>query len=406
MKFAELVSSTREFGRRAVETLIIMPFYLEYGWLTEHLDALSKQTFQDFDVVVVANKVSDEERVYKIIDNKRHSFGIIVAKRKEDTGSAGGFYTGQRYALENGYNQMILADIDCIPVDNDLVEKLFLNKERGYVKPTVRVTYRGRVIDVMRGGVIPWYTLLSTDIVKRYGLYYLPLYYGAEDLDYASRIKLAPYIIESQCQHPAPSIQSYKNLDKSLVYLVNGLVVALDFRMLLIYVVTLFVCLPVYLIFFPQYGKKAFTSLMHCLLTHTYGKRAAERLVSGSEGFVQETISGDFKHVEYFSSISLDKKYYLMPFRILRDTFRRNIVVDHSKSGFLVALVPIFAKKSFFRIDGKGYLPLSDNSNPLLHAAKILLFAAALPLFAILIIGIVVPMNILLRPKTENYGLE
>ncbi|MFH0884742.1 MAG: glycosyltransferase [Candidatus Micrarchaeota archaeon] len=406
MKFAELVSAVEEFSRKGSDTLIIMPFYLEYGWLSDHLGALSKQTFQDFDVILILNKVSDETKVYEIIRKGKPRFGIIVAKRKEDTGSAGGFFTGQRYALENGYKQMIIVDIDCIPIDNDLVEMLVRNKDRGYVKPTVRITDAGRVVQTMAGGVIPWYSLISMDTARKYGLYYLPLYYGAEDLDYASRIKEKPFVIGSKCQHPAPSIQSYKNLDKSLIYMVNGLAVIRDLRALPIYVVTLIVSMPAYLVFFPAYGSKAFNALLSCLLTHTYGKRASERLVSGFGGHVQGKAPDGFEHVDYSSSLSLDKQYFLMPLRIMKDTFRRNIVIDHSKSGFLATFVPIFAKKSYYWIENRGHLLLSDNSNPVLHAVKLLLFAALLPIIAVFIIFYVVPMNLILRPKTDNYGLD
>ena len=406
MKFTELISSMRKFGKRSGETLLIIPIYQEYDWLSAHLDVLSGQTSQNFDVIVILNKATDEERTYRIIESKKCRFEIITGKRKEDTGSAGGFFTGQKYALENDYKQMIFVDIDCIPVDPDLVEKLVLNKNKKYVKPTAMITDKGRVIKVMVGGPIPWYTLISADIVRNYGLYYLPLYYGAEDIEYASRIKLKPHIIESRCQHPAPSIQSYKNMDKSLIYMVNGLTVAMDVGMLLIYLVTLFVCLPAYLIFFPPYGRKAFSALMSCLMTHTYGKRASEKLVSGFRSYIKEQIPGDFKHVEYASSISTDKKYYFIPFEVIGGTFRKNISIDHTRSGILAVLVSIFAKKTYYKVDDKKFLLLSDNTNPLLHIVKFFLFAAVLPMFVILIIWFVIPMNILLRPKTERYGLD
>jgi len=408
MKFAELVSFTKEFNKKSSETLIMMPFYLEYGYLSDHLDALSRQTFQDFDVVVILNKVSDEKKVYGIIEEKKPAFGVIVTKRKEDTGSAGGFFTGQKYALENGYKQMIFADIDCMPVSLNLVEKLVSNKDREYVKPGGRIIENNQVTQIIPESVIPWYALLSTDLVRRCGLYYLPLYYGAEDVEYGSRIKTKPYIINSQCQHPPPSIMSYKNLEKSLVYQVNGLVIARDIgvRTLVMYLITLFVSMPAHLIFFPAYGTRAFSALLSCLLTHTYGKAAAGRMVTGFRDYITEQIPENLQHVSYSSAVSVDKRYPLMPFRIIRETFRKNVAIDYCRSGFLVTVASIFAKKAFFRIENGRYLLLSDNSNQAIHAVRLLFFAACLPFVAVFITVIILPINIILRPQTKGYGLD
>jgi hypothetical protein len=408
MRFAELVSSTKEFNRRSSDTLIIIPIYTEYGWLAEHLDALSRQTFRDFDAILILNKVSEEAKVYEAIEKKKPDFGVIVAKRKEDTGSAGGFFTGQRYALENGYRQMIFADIDCMPVSADLVETLVSNRDKGFVKPTARVMEKGELIQLIPGWVIPWYGLLTTETAMRYGLYYLPLYWGAEDSEYGIRIKTRPHIIRSQCQHPWVALLSYDNIDKSMKYQVNSLAISrkTGAESWFIISATLALSLPVHLIFFPPYGRRAASALLSCLLGHIYGKAASDRLSSGFRDCIVEGIPENFDHVNYSSPLRFDLGYLRMPFGVLRDTFRKNMAIDSSRSGIAVAFAAIFSKKAYFRTANGGFLPLSDNSNPRIHAAKLLLFAALMPLFAVFIVAIILPMNMLLHPNTERYGLD
>jgi hypothetical protein len=408
MRFAELVSSIKEFNKRGSATLIIIPIYTEYGHLAEHLDALSRQTFQDFDAILVLNKVSEESKVYEAIEKKKPDFGIIVAIRKDDTGSAGGFFTGQRYALENGYRQMIFADIDCMPVSADLVEALVSNRDRGFVKPTARVMEEGRLIQLIPGWVIPWYGLLTTELARRYGLYYLPLYYGAEDSEYGTRIKITPHIIASQCQHPWVALLSYDNLDKSMKYQVNSLAISRKTGAESWFIIwaTLALSLPVHLIFFPPYGRRAVSTMMSCLLSHTYGKAASDRLSSGFRDYIVDKIPENFAHVNYSSPLSFDLGYLLMPFGVFRDTFRKNTAIDSSRSGIAVAFASVFSKKAYFRTKNGGYLPLADNSNPLIHAIKLLIFAALLPVFAVFIVAIILPLNMLLHPQTERYGLD
>jgi hypothetical protein len=408
MKFADLVSSVEVFGGKGSDTLIIMPAYQEYGFISGHLEALGRQTCRDFDLVIILNRVSDEKKVYGIIEKVNPGFRVIVAKRKEDTGSAGGFFTGQRYALENGYQQAIFADVDCMPVSSDLVETLLSNKDREFVKPTVRMIENDVVTQTITESVIPYYALLSVGLMRRKGLYYMPLYYGAEDLEYNARLGKKPYTIDRLCQHRPAAILSYKNMDKSMIYQVNGMAVArsMDLKSMLIYLVTLVATLPAHMIFFPPYGRRASLKTLHCLLTHTYGKAAKERLVSGFRESVLEGAPEGFRHVEYTSAVSKDRQYWKMPFRIMMDTLRKNVAIDYCRSGFLAMAAAVFARKTVYRIDEGKYLTLSDNGGMPAHLLKAALFLAALPLSAAFVVLYVFPINLILGPDTRNYGLD
>ncbi|NYZ74267.1 glycosyltransferase, partial [Candidatus Micrarchaeota archaeon] len=129
--FGELVQSTKEFRKKKANGLIIMPFYRAYDYLFKHLELLEAQTFQDFDLLIVLNSLSDEKKVLDFINQNKFGYGIIVAKRKEDTGSAGGFFTGEKYALENGYKYIIITDDDCLPVNKRHIETLVEEHRKG-----------------------------------------------------------------------------------------------------------------------------------------------------------------------------------------------------------------------------------------------------------------------------------
>jgi hypothetical protein len=79
-----------EFPKKLNKTLISMPFFNEYDFLYEHLKALNKQTYKDFDLLIVAEPESDEKRILEIIKKVKPKFQVIVVKRLVNSGPAGG----------------------------------------------------------------------------------------------------------------------------------------------------------------------------------------------------------------------------------------------------------------------------------------------------------------------------
>jgi rhamnopyranosyl-N-acetylglucosaminyl-diphospho-decaprenol beta-1,3/1,4-galactofuranosyltransferase len=116
-ELSEVIISEKRYGRIGKDTLVIMPFYNSYDYLSRHIELLKRQTFKGFDLLIVLSSVSDGKKVDEILGTAAPDYGIIAVKRKDDTGSAGGFYAGQKYALEHGYQYMVITDDDCLPVD-------------------------------------------------------------------------------------------------------------------------------------------------------------------------------------------------------------------------------------------------------------------------------------------------
>ncbi len=403
MAFQDLVSSIRVIRKSGSKTLVILPFYTEYGHLARHLSLLRKQTSRDFDLLIVMNAVTDETRVASIAEPAAPDFGIILAKRKEDTGSAGGFSAGQLYALENGYEWMVFTDSDCYPADERLIENLLANRQKGYVRPECRLMSDGRAVEVNRGGNVAFYSLLSSQLVREYGIYYAPIYYGADDLEYIERIRETPFNVHSFCQHPYPA-GAYRNFDKYVLYLVHLLIFTRNARSFLNNIVNLTVSLPVFLLFLPPYGRKGHWGAIRCLLAGIYGKPAVEALRTRYQDSITEPDLKGFAAVSFESSYGSDTSYassLMKPFA----HFRKDIIIEKSYSGFLTTLAALAARRAYCRLDGKAML-LADNSNPLLHALRLALFPAYIPLLAFFFAPLFTLLKCLRQPKTMRYGLE
>ena len=93
MKFSEfadvLLSPT---GKRS-DLLIILPFYKEYEYLEKHLNYLNKQSFVEFDLILILNQVSEEEKIVQIIKSvtAREIFAACPEVKKQLWG--GEFWT-------------------------------------------------------------------------------------------------------------------------------------------------------------------------------------------------------------------------------------------------------------------------------------------------------------------------
>ncbi len=125
--------------RKNSQVLIVMPFYDNYAAIAKHLELLSAQTTSDFDIVIVASVVSDEKKLREIIDGGNYKFGVALVKRKEDTGSAGGYFTGEKYALENGYRAILIGDDDLPAGGADAHRKEHPGMEGGRASRSARI---------------------------------------------------------------------------------------------------------------------------------------------------------------------------------------------------------------------------------------------------------------------------
>lgn len=98
--------------------LAIIVTYNRLECLKECIAALDKQTYKNFDLVVVNNGSTDGTKDYL----KELTDFIII--NQTNLGGAGGFYAGMKYGFEHGYEWVWLMDDDGVPAPNQLEELL------------------------------------------------------------------------------------------------------------------------------------------------------------------------------------------------------------------------------------------------------------------------------------------
>lgn len=98
--------------------------------LKECIESIRNQDFTDYDIIVVNNGSTDGTKEY--IENQND----IIAITQENSGGAGGFWRGTKYACENNYEYCWLMDDDVICRENalsELISSIMLDEKIGFV---------------------------------------------------------------------------------------------------------------------------------------------------------------------------------------------------------------------------------------------------------------------------------
>lgn len=95
---------------------IVIVTYNRLKLLQEEIDSLRLQTYKDFRIIVVNNGSTDGTLQW--LEKQKD----IQAITQENLGGAGGFYTGMKYAAENGYDYVWVMDDDVECSSNALEE--------------------------------------------------------------------------------------------------------------------------------------------------------------------------------------------------------------------------------------------------------------------------------------------
>jgi len=185
------------------QILVGIPVYNEKAYLLEQLRWLQRQRYQNFDIFIALSPLLEPEEMKEEIKKNRLPLNvpIIWAKRKEDYGSAGGFYIIERYAVEKGYAALIEADVDCLPTSDRLIETLFGRIKNGYDVAMPRTLKDDRIAYNLR-----FYSMIRTTLLKKVGVTFLPFFYWAEDVELMDRVKKGGSRIakvdEQEVRHP------------------------------------------------------------------------------------------------------------------------------------------------------------------------------------------------------------
>lgn len=113
-------------GGKKVATIVVT--YNRYILLQECIKSLREQTYSNHTIIVVNNGSTDETTEW-LADQSD-----LIVINQENVGGAGGFFTGLKYACENGYDYSWIMDDDVI-ADKSALQNLIKHegKTKGYI---------------------------------------------------------------------------------------------------------------------------------------------------------------------------------------------------------------------------------------------------------------------------------
>ncbi len=180
-ELSELVAEVLDNRKnKKAKLAVVIPSFKNNSLLKKQLDKLSEQTFRDFDIIAVYGKDDD------FVDTPEWA-SMLHIKEQSRTGSAGAFYIGQKKALEDGYELITLADNDCIPISEGLLEKFSDAAKKGADVMLPDIIYVPSEKS-QKGYVIHHYGCMKNEVFRKIGLSFLPFYFGGEDFELSERI--------------------------------------------------------------------------------------------------------------------------------------------------------------------------------------------------------------------------
>jgi len=405
------------FGSLAGRHAIIIPCYNELGVLGEHLNALALQDTHDFDAIIVASDVLDMEGASRAAASR--PFGITIIRRGSDTGSAGGFYAGQRYAMEKGYSCMVFADVDAIPIGKSAVRTLLLEFESGsdLVLSGARLFFEGEPVFESKPAVLPFYGLISARLVEKAGYVFAPAYNGAEDNDYLQRLSrlCRPSASANWVRHPVITPFFSKSFDRDGRYIVNQLVLLPGGRLLGYHFFTTALLAPAFIFFGKPYARELAAFVLWNALLGRYGKvlsgfqtsqRLDVRKIDCREFDLIITVLKGWRGRERTLFIDappgpLEKA--ISPARVAFRAFRKKTLLRITNQLSIPAVMAFGREAWIFSRDDTAY-QISDNRGRMIHLLRLLAFFASLPIFLAFSLFLLA-LRLIGKPDTRGFGL-
>ncbi|MEW6529055.1 MAG: glycosyltransferase [Candidatus Micrarchaeota archaeon] len=415
--YDKLIGEPVKIGLLNGKNIIIIPCYNEKEIVLKHIDLLSKQTTNNFDVIVVLSNIMDCSEIEKIIREVKYNFGIILVKRAIDSGSAGGFYLGEKYAIEKGYQCIILADADAFPIDNNIVETLISMHKRGIeiAVPECLFLLDEKIIYKHRG--LHFYGMIDSELLKKAGLHFAPLYLGADDTEFMIRITKFASIshIKNKVCHPAHH-SIFVNFDRSILYRINDMLYSIPECAMRYLYSFLFICL-VYFIFGTTRARNASIHILRSIILRKYGKNAiipVNRNGIKTGGRIEDKnfdiIITPLNETNYNEFERKKNFRYEYSGKNIKKLIGMCIAVAGKKvllmpiNNYAVTLVCICAKETWISGRKELYL-LSKNENIFLHMIKFVLLVLTIPLF--LMLGLLTLfMNVVRKENNIGYGIK
>lgn len=195
---------------------VIIVTFNRLALLKECIESVRKQTYQNYDIIVINNGSTDNTLQWLSAQ------ADIIIINQENSGGAGGFYTGLKYSCEHGYSYSWIMDDDVIADANALyalMDKRLLTKgflcsrvfdsngelcnvpKLSIVKSSLSNEYVwGNYLDnrMLRVDVASFVSvLIDNRVVYEIGLPYRDYFIWGDDTEYTSRIssKYASFMV-------------------------------------------------------------------------------------------------------------------------------------------------------------------------------------------------------------------
>lgn len=153
------------------EICTIVVTYNRKELLKENIEALRKQNYKNFDILVVDNNSTDGTKEY--IDEYIKNGDILYVNTKKNLGGSGGFQFGLKEAIKKNYKYVWLMDDDTIPTENSLSslieKKNLLNDEFSFLCSIVKFNENEICtmnIPVMDSKWIDYYYFIEKGLLK------------------------------------------------------------------------------------------------------------------------------------------------------------------------------------------------------------------------------------------------
>lgn len=216
---------------------VIVGSYNDNKRLRQYLNWLKKQTYNNFDVIII---YGENDKFLRNFDNE---LSILHVKRKFDIGFAGAIYLGQKIAVNEGYKYISQSDADRFIINKKayeiMIKKIEKDKNILVVGGDVRAKEDKKLVAPGLWGLV-FNSIIKREFFEKYGYYFLPFYAGGDDTDFSNRIwqsnkfvKLKKIISEHLYPYPQDMIilSTYK-LHKHRYYFPATLGLAIYFHTL------------------------------------------------------------------------------------------------------------------------------------------------------------------------------
>ena len=220
---------------------VVIVTYNRKELLVKCLEAISQQSYSYDKVILVDNASTDGTIEYleskKILDHPK----LILLKQTENTGGAGGFSAGMKYAFEHGADYVWMMDDDAIPHPTALEELMrYATPEHIYGSLAVNgedtawattllannktVHLKNHVPELAEVQSLPFLGFLtSKEIYQNIGLPDASYFIAADDVEYCMRAQHAGHKIficgQSQIEHPKSDRYEFNFLGKKITCL-------------------------------------------------------------------------------------------------------------------------------------------------------------------------------------------